>query len=254
MKRLILASLPVLFLLLAGTSVIAQEMNPEAAKLYNTGNEKLKAGNYGAAITNYDEALKIQKDYRILYQKGIALRKSGKLQDAKVTFEECVKLNPDFDGTYNALGGVLFSMGSLNEAVSNFEKVLQISNNGATKSTVKKNLSKAYAKLGTNEISNGNSAKAIEYLNKAVEFDNYDAAYLSLAKLYSETGNYDQVIAACDNAMKYRSTISKGGPYYYLGIAYKNKGDIQKAKEMFNNAKSDPQYKKTAEYELTLLQ
>lgn len=242
-----------IFLLTTTRSILPQDMNPEAAKLYNAGNEKLKAGNYGAAITHYDDALKIQKDYRILYQKGIALRKSGKLHEAKETFEECIKLKSDFDGSYNALGGVFFALGNMNEAITNFEKVLQISTNNNTKNTVKKNLAKAYAKLGTNEMANGNSKKAIEYLNKAVELDNYDAAFLSLAKIYSETGEYDKTIAASENAIKYRSTISKGGPYYYMGIAYKFKGDNNKAKEMFNNAKVDPQYKKTAEYELSLL-
>lgn len=235
-------------------SADAQEMNPEAAKLYNTGNDKLKAGNYSAAITIYEEALKIQQDYRIYYQKGIAQKKAGKLEDAKNTFEACIKLNSNFEGSYNALGGVLFSMGNLQDAVANFEKVLQISSNNKVKNTVKKNLSKAYAKLGTNEISRGNSSIAIEYLSKAVEYDNYDAAYLSLAKLYSETGEFDKSLAASESAMKYRSSISRGGPYYYMGIAYKNKGDMKKAKEMFNNAKVDPQYKKTAEYELTVLQ
>lgn len=250
MNRIILL-LTASFLFLG--NIHSQELNPEAAKLYNAGNEKLKAGNYGAAITHYDDALKIQKDYRILYQKGIALRKSGKLLEAKSTFEECIKVNPDFDGSYNALGGVHFSLGNLNEAISNFEKVLQISTNNNTKNTVKKNLAKAYAKLGNNEMAAGNSKKAVEYLNKAIELDNYDAAYLSLAKLYSETGEYDKSIAACENAMKYRSSISKGGPYYYMGVAYKFKGDTAKAKEMFNNAKADVQYKKTAEYELSLL-
>lgn len=254
MKKASLISLTLFLVGIFVFSAVAQDMNPEAAKLYNAGNEKLKAGNYGAAITNYDDALKIQKDYRILYQKGISQRKSGKLQDAKATFEECIKLKSDFDGSFNALGGVLFSMGNLTEAVINFEKVLQISTNNSTKSTVKKNLAKAYAKLGSNEISNGNSAKAIESLTKAVEYDNYDAAYLSLAKLYSETGNYDKSISASESAMKYRSNISKGGPYYYMGVAYKFKGDLQKAKEMFNNAKVDPQYRKTAEYELSILQ
>lgn len=254
MKKASFSSLIVFLVGVLVFSVVAQDMNPEAAKLYNAGNEKLKAGNYGAAIMNYDDALKIQKDYRILYQKGISQRKAGKLQDAKTTFEECIKLKSDFDGSFNALGGVLFSMGNLSEAISNFEKVLQISTSSSTKSTVKKNLAKAYAKLGTSEISNGNSAKAIENLSKAVEFDNYDAAYLSLAKLYSETGNYDKSISASESAMKYRSTISKGGPYYYMGVAYKFKGDLQKAKEMFNNAKVDPQYRKTAEYELSILQ
>ncbi len=254
MKKIFVSALVAVLFMLSLISVFAQEMNPEAAKLYNAGNEKLKAGNYGAAITHYEDALKIQKDYRIYYQKGMAQRKAGKLPEAKATFEECIKLKSDFDGSYNALGGVLFSMGNLNEAISNFEKVMQISTNNSTKNTVKKNMSKAYAKLGSNEISNGNSNKAIEYLTKAVEYDNYDAAYLSLAKLYSEMGNYDKSIAASESAMKYRSTITKGGPYYYMGIAYKFKGDNVKAKEMFNNAKVDPQYKKTAEYELTLLQ
>jgi tetratricopeptide (TPR) repeat protein len=254
MKKVTFSVFTAVLLMVSVLSVYGQEMNPEAAKLYNAGNEKLKAGNYGAAITHYEDALKIQTDYRILYQKGMAQRKSGKLQEAKNSFEECIKLKSDFDGSYNALGGVLFSMGSLNEAISNFEKVLQISTNNSTKNTVKKNLAKAYAKLGTNEISSGNSSKAIEYLTKSVGYDNYDAAYLSLAKLYSETGNYDKSLTACESAMKYRSSISKGGPYYYMGIAYKFKGDTQKAKEMFNNAKVDPQYRKTAEYELTLLQ
>lgn len=254
MKKASIISLTVFIFLVSTLLVYAQEMDNEAAKLYNEGNERLKAGNYGVAITKYDEALKIKKDYRILYQKGISLRKTGKLNDAKATFEECIKLKSDFDGSYNALGGVLFSMGSLNEAVANFEKVLQISTSNNTKNTVKKNLAKAYAKMGTNEISNGNSNKAIEYLNKSVEFDNYDAAYLSLAKLYSETGSYDKSLSASESAMKYRSSISKGGPYYYMGIAYKFKGDTQKAKEMFNNAKADPQYKRTAEYELSVMQ
>lgn len=253
MKKIFLPAMTVIIFIVSLLSVNAQVMNPEVAKLYNAGNEKLKAGNYGAAITNYDEALKSQQDYRIYYQKGIAQKKAGKLEDAKNTFETCIRIKSDYEGSYNALGGVLFSMGNLQGAITNFEKVLQLTTSSSIKNTVKKNLAKAYAKLGTNEISNGNSTKAIEYLTKAVEFDNYDAAYLSLAKLYSETGNYDKAITASENAMKYRSSISKGGPYYYMGIAYKLKGDTQKAKDMFSNAKVDPQYKKTAEYELSLL-
>ena len=254
MKKVSFSALTIILFVVSVLALHAQDMNPEAAKLYNAGNEKLKAGNYDAAITSYNDALKIQQDYRIYYQKGIAQKKAAKLEDAKNSFEAGIKLKSDFDGSYNALGGVLFSMGKLSEAIANFEKVLQISTNGSVKNTVKKNMAKAYAKLGTNEISNGNSSKAIEYLTKSVGYDNYDAAYLSLAKLYSETGNYDKSLTASESAMKYRSSISKGGPYYYMGIAYKFKGDTQKAKEMFNNAKVDPQYKKTAEYELTLLQ
>ena len=39
-----------------------------------------------------------------------------------------------------------------------------------------------------------------------------------------------------------------------MGLAYKGKGDNTKAKEMFDKAKSDPTYRKNAEYQLGILQ
>ncbi|MCW8961102.1 MAG: tetratricopeptide repeat protein [Ignavibacteriaceae bacterium] len=246
---------PVLLLIFLLTSVFtfAQEMSVEAGKLYNEGNSLLKAGNYNGAINDYDKALAIEKDYRIYYQKGVAQKKSNDLNGSKASLEECLKLKNDFEPGYNALGGVYFSMGNYNQAIKNFEKVLTISKNASVQKKIKKNLSLAYAKLGNDEISNGNSQKAVEYLNKAVENDNYDAAYLSLAKLYSELNDWDKCISASENALKYKSKITSGGPNYYMGLAYKGKGDNQKAKELFEKAKSDPTYRKNAEYQLGLL-
>jgi tetratricopeptide (TPR) repeat protein len=231
----------------------AQDMKPEAGKLYNEGNAFLKSGNVASAIESYNAALQIEKDYRIFYQKGVALKKADKLEESKTAFEECLKLNSGFEGALNALGGVYFSMGNYLAAISNFEKILNSNASGSIKSKVKKNISLAYAKLGNESLSGGDSNKGIEYLKKSVENDNYDAAYLSLAKVYSESGKYDDAIDAAQNALKYRSKITKGGPYYYIGISYKGKGDIPKAKENFKLASADPTYKKTAEYELSLL-
>ena len=69
----------------------AQEMKPEAGKLYNEGNALLKAGNVNGAIEKYNSALQIEKDYRTYYQKGVALKKADKLEDAKIAFEESTK-------------------------------------------------------------------------------------------------------------------------------------------------------------------
>jgi len=250
-KKMIIGSL---LIIASGIgSLFPQEMNPEAGKLYNEGNSFLKAGNYTAAISSYDKALAIEKDYRTYYQKGVAQKKSNDLAGAKLSLDECLKLKSDFEAGYNALGGVYFSMGDYTEAIKNFDKVLSSTKDSSVKKKVKKNISLAYAKLGNKEITNGNSQKAIEYLTKAVENDNYDAAYLSLAKLYSEMSDWEKSIAASENALKYRSKITTGGPNYYMGIAYKGKGDLTKAKEMFEKALSDATYKKTAEYELSLL-
>ena len=247
----VLLAISFLFLL-AGTS-FAQDMKPDAAKLYNDGNSLLKQGNYSGAIKNYDSALAIEKDYRIFYQKGIALKKSGKLEDAKDAFEQAIQQKSDFEAGYNALGGVYFSLGKYEDAVKNFEKVVETTTNNNIKKMVQKNLSFAYAKMGNDAMVDGNPKNAVTYLQKAVDNSNYDAAYLSLAKVYADLGEYDKVIDAAQNALKYRTSIGKGGPYYYLGLAYKNKNDLVKAKEMFNQAKTDATYKKLSEYELTSL-
>ena len=242
-----------MFLLLFVSNAFAQDMDPEAGKLFNEGNSLLKQGNYNGAIDTYNKALEIEKDYRIYYQKGVAQKKTRNLEDAKKSFEDCLALKNDFSGGYNALGGVYFQMGDYNEAISNFEKVLTLTDKANVQKKVKKNLSLAYAKLGNEELSKGNANKGIDHLTKAVEYNNYDAAYLSLAKIYSEIGEWDKSIAASQDALKYRSKISKGGPYYYMGVSYKGKGENDKAIEMFNKAKSDATYRQTAEYELSLL-
>lgn len=256
MNKVKLVVTPILFVFLFVGSLMAQdkEMNPEAGKLFNEGNALLKAGNYNGAVEKYNAALKIEKDYRILYQKGVSLRKANKNDEAKDAFEECLKLKPDFEGAYNALGGVYFSMGNFQQSIEKFEKILDMKDVKANvKSKVKKNLALAYSRLGNENLSRGDANKGIEHLRKAVEYDNYDAAFLSLAKVYSEMGQYDESIKAAENALKYRSGIGKGGPYYYMGISYKGKGETAKAREMFNHALADATYKKTAEYELGLL-
>ncbi len=253
MKILSSVSYCLLLILFFANSAFSQEMNPEAGKLYNAGNKMLKSGNYMGAVQEYDKALAIDKDYRTYYQKGMALKKANKYDEARDAFESCLKVNPGFDAAYNALGGVYFSLGKYQEAADNFEKVIEISKNNSVKKMVQSNLALAYTKLGTIAMSDGNSTKAIDFLQKAVNNSNYDAAYLALAKIYSETGSYDKSIEAAEKALKYRKTISKGGPYYYMGVAYKSKGDLTKAKEMFTEARQDATYRKTAEYELTAL-
>jgi len=242
-----------LFLILFTSHLTAQEMKPEAGKFFNIGNEKLKAGDFQGAISNYDQALQHDQDYRIYYQKGIALKKLGKNQDALPVLQEAIKLNPKFDGGYNALGGSYFTLGQMEEAIKNFEKVVEVSGNVTVKNKAKEYIARSYAKLGRDQLSNGDAGKAIVTLLKAVEMNNFDAAYLTLAHAYYENGDYDKSITASENALKYRSSIAKGGPYYYMGLAYKMKGNMPKAKENFNLAKADVSYKKVAEYELGLI-
>ena len=136
MKKLKM-SLMILLTLISFNLIIAQDMNPDAGKLYNEGNSLLKAGNYKGAIENYDKALAIEKDYRIYYQKGVAQKKARDLKGAMKSFDDCIKMKSDFAGAYNALGGVYFQEGDFNAAITNFEKVLTLTDKSNVESIVK---------------------------------------------------------------------------------------------------------------------
>ena len=242
----------VLFLLITSLT-LSQQMNPDAAKHYNQGNDELKMGKFQEAIKSYDEALKHDNDYRIHYQKAMALKRLGKNDESLPVLNKVIELNPKFDGGYNALGTSYFALNKMEDAIKSFEKVVEVSTNNNTKTKAKEYISRCYAKLGSNLIETGDLDKAIPLLLKGVENFNFDAAYLSLARAYYENGEYAKSIEAAGNANKYRSSIPKGGPFYYMGLAYKKMGDITKARENLNQAKTDNTYKKIAEYELQLL-
>ncbi len=254
MKRL--ASF-VIVLLFSGITLLAQtEMNNDAKKLYNEGNKLLKSGDYNGALAKYDEALKIAEDYRLYYQKSIALKKLRKYNDAEVVLKKCIELNPDFPNAYNGLGTTYYALKKYQLAVDNFELFAQKTNKEKLKKKAKKYISIAYTKLAEEVKKKHKTREAIDYLNKAVEAYNYDAAYLLLAELYNDTGEYQKALEAADNALKYRgkkSKISKGAIYYYKGLALKGLGKKEEAKKAFKLALKDKQYKQNAKYELDLI-
>ena len=106
--------------------VIGQEMNAEAAKLYNEGNKNFKSGDYTGAIKQYDAALKIEQSPSILYQKSVALKKLQKYEEAEKALLKSVELDPKFKESYSGLGTTYYSMNKNDEAIKLFQKYLEI--------------------------------------------------------------------------------------------------------------------------------
>lgn len=252
-RKLYLELFIIIVFVFASPNTFSQDMNSDAARLYNSGNELLREGNYLNAVSEYNEALKIQKDYRIYYQKGLALKRLGNYDSALDAFQQSANLKSNFAATYNAIGGVYYALGKYELAAENFEKVIGLVENEKIKKEVQENLCFALTKLGADADQAGDPNKAVEYLEKAVTNSNFDAAYLALAKVYTEIGDNNKALNACQKALNYRKTISEGGPYYYMGIAYKNIGNKNEAYQMFINAERDPIYVKSAKAEITAL-
>ncbi len=233
-------------------AMIAQdkEMDPDAKKFYNEGNNLLKAGNFQGALGKYSEALKTSKNYRVYYQMGVTYKKLYKLNEAEAAFKECVKQNPDFAEGYNGLGGVYFSSNQFLQAIENYEKFEKMSNNKSHKNMAKDNIAKAYTSLGHESKTNGNYEKAAEYFRKAVEVSKFDKAYISLAEVYIDLAKYDEAIQAADNALNNLDKMPKAAALYYKGLAFKFKGQNEKAKENFKAGLNDKAYGQLCKYEL----
>lgn len=254
MKKL--ASLLALLLLFA-TLVNAQDemdpeapMDPEAAEVYRDATKSLKSGAYSEAVKKYNAAIEISPDYRIYYQKAKALLRLRDYPGAVEAFKSCLELYSDYSAAYNGLGLTYYSSGQYEEAVEAFKKFEAMSDKASHKAKAKEYISRAYTKLGNLAKADGNYDRAVDYLNNAVAYHPYDAAYLTLAEIFVETGKHTSALDAADKALNNRDKISRGGPLYYKGKAFKALGENAKAKESFTAGARDPKYKELCEYEL----
>ena len=87
----------------------------------------------------------------------------------------------------------------------------------------------------------------------------FAAGYVALAGSQFGKGDYQaaidkQGITGADG--KPRGPLikgPKGAAYFEMGLAYRNMGNMAKAKDAFSNAKKDPAYARNADYELKML-
>jgi len=238
-----------LFALLIASTAFAQENN-DAKKLYNDGNAKLKSGDFSGAVQMYDQALGLEKHQFYYYQRGIALRKSGKETDAIESFKAAVTLAPKFAPAYNALGSGYFKLKDYNQAITYYEKALVEKPNLRP---AKKGLAAANTALANEKAKAGDLEGAIASALKAVEADpKYATAYVVLAQSYNKASKYKQAIEAGNNALK-RMRTKKGAAHFEIGLAHRNLGDTKAAIKAFTQAKKDATYARSAKYELEQL-
>ncbi len=248
-KLLALLSITIIFI-----SINAQEMDPEAATAYNEGNKMLKAGNYSGAVEKYDAALQTTEDYRVYYQKGVALKKLRKFDEAIAAYNAALESNSSFAPSYNGLGGIYYSRGEYQTAADYFTQFKNATDKDNYKKTADKYISLAYTKLGVEAKQNGDFQSAETYLMKAVENYDYDAAYLALAETYVETAQFEKALSAADNAINHRDKISRGAPYYYKARAFQGMNNNAKAIENYKVSVQDSKYRDLSNHYLNELQ
>lgn len=92
----------------------------------------LVGGNPGQSIASYSEALKdttLANDRRaiILNDRAVAYGRMGETKLAVEDFNRAVQLFPEYAGTYNNRGALLFSIGMTKEALKDFDRAILLS-------------------------------------------------------------------------------------------------------------------------------
>jgi len=93
--------------------------NPRAWPAHNNlGKIRQAAGQFDAAIAEYEQALQIEPGYpEAHYNLGLALEQTGRVPEAIDQYRQALQLKPDYAKAHNDLGNALLLTGRLPEAV-----------------------------------------------------------------------------------------------------------------------------------------
>ena len=208
-------------------------------------------------LTDYENSkkyllLNVEVDssqYQSLKMLGDIYRKERNIEDASAYYKKAIEANQGYYKAYYSLA-TLYINTNPSESKMYLEKVIEI----------KPDYSKGYETLGILNIQLGENNQALSNLLLASELDsrNYKCNYL-LADIYNQnaidSNSKDDFSLAKEYAKKALSIKKSCAPaYFYLGIAEKGLGNKPAAKDAFEKAKSNKDWRASAAYELELLE
>ena len=170
-----------------------QTPSSKASLLFELGNLLYSGQEYEAAISSYDQAIKIQPDYHYAwYGRGIALRKLGRLEEAISSYDQAIKIQPDDHEAWYGRGIALRKLGRLEEAISSYDQAIKIQPDDH----------EAWYGRGIALANLGRLKEAISSYDQAIKIqpDDHEAWY-NKAGCYALHGNVDQAIENLQQAI-----------------------------------------------------
>lgn len=205
-------------------------------QLFCQGNRSFKDDNFNQAVEAYQQAIALNPNCYFFYHNlGEAFAKMGKLEEAVDAFRHALKLKPSSDFTHFQLGQTLQQLGQINDEVNEIDFDLDVKALSTEENSLISN-----SRLDIQSISPAP--------NRSIEtIDNTQNLPISPANLQEplhwtkeeledlvRQGNYDQVIALCDRILM--AEPQNFYVYHKLGIAWENKGILEKAQNCYQTA------------------
>ncbi|HEY1717154.1 MAG TPA: tetratricopeptide repeat protein, partial [Verrucomicrobiae bacterium] len=124
---------------------------------------------------------------------GYMLMEKGQLEEAITDFDKSLEINPNFNEPHNNLGDALIRIGQTNEAVIHFKKAVELDPTSAA----------SYYNLGVAWLEMQLNGDAIIQFQKALEFDpRFDKAYNNLGVALMRTGHPGEAMTNFQKAIE----------------------------------------------------
>lgn len=155
--------------------------NTKAARLTVSGIEKYRLGQYDAAITDFDEALRITpKDSYLYLSRGFVKYKNGQYEEAIKDYTHTIQLYPKAAAAYNYRGLVKFDLKNYQAAIKDYDEAIRINRKFAY----------AYKNRGSAKTELKDYDAAIKDYTKAIRLNrNYAEAFTDRGVLKRLTGH-----------------------------------------------------------------
>jgi tetratricopeptide (TPR) repeat protein len=151
------------------------------------------------AITSYDQALKIKPDYHTAwYNRGIALENLGRNEEAIASYDEALKIKSDFHEVWYNRGSALANLSRYEEAITSFDNALKF----------KPDKHQAWNNRGTALLNLGRYEEAITSFDNALKFKpDMHEVWNNRGIALGNLGKYEEEITSYDYALKIKPDL-----------------------------------------------
>ena len=246
-------------------------INEIAQRVAKIGNTEYRRKEYEAAIKYFNKAVHFSPNFTSAYFKlAHSYYKVKDYDNARIILEKNLSIDPNQAQSEKLLGDIYKKVGNNEEAVNRYNKATVINKNyyqafysmGAlyltmdeltqARESLNKSLliepgyTKAYATLGTVEQNFGNFDNAIQNYIKALDLDSrlYDV-YFRLSRVYNIKAEHENAKISAKESLKIKHNYAPA--FFELGLAEMNLCNIVAAKDAFEKAKRDRNFRQSSD-------